>query len=234
MENKDSMVLYGSVYRQFERMLKRGMREDALEYIAAIMEYGFDGIIPDENSAVWLYGFDSNMASIDSAAVRYAKAQESGSLGGRARKELDKTEVLAKKEELKTWGAVARYFKVDEKTLRKIRAEWEKPLIPENPKIREKLIPEIPENGKFPEIREDGKNLNVNVNVTENYTENDNEFPLISEKRKQEIQQEIGIDGFVYRTQKHLLAGAEEEELTTLGYTPEEILYIVAELMTEE
>ena len=187
MENKDSMVLYGSVYRQFKRMLQRGMREDALEYITAIMEYGFDGLIPNEDSAVWLYGFDSNMASIDSATVRYAKAQENGSLGGRTRKELNKAEVLAKKEELKTWGAVARYFKVDEKTLRKIRAEWEKPIIPENPEFREKLIPEFLKSGNFPEFREEGKNLNVNVNVTENYTKNGNESPSITEERKQEI-----------------------------------------------
>lgn len=155
MNSKDSMVLYGSVYRQFKRMMQHGMKEQALEYITAIMEYGFDGVTPGDDSMVWLYGFDSNITSIDCAAVRYAKAQESGSLGGRARKELNKEEVLAKKEELKTWGAVARYFKVDEKTLRRIRAEWEKPNTTENekiPEIREKLFPE---NGKNPEIRED-------------------------------------------------------------------------------
>ena len=174
MSSKDSMVLYGSVYRQFERMIQHGMKEQALEYITAIMEYGFDGVVPDNDSMVWLYGFDSNIASIDCAAVRYAKAQENGSLSGRARKELNKEEVLAKKEELKTWGAVARYFKVDDKTLRKIRAEWEKPNTPESR-----------ENPEIPGKREIGKNLNVNVNVTENNNETINAPLGLSEERKE-------------------------------------------------
>ena len=176
MTEKDSMVLYGSMYRQYKQLRRRGRNEEALEYINAIMEYGFEGIEPDEDSDVWLFGFDANKIAIDNATARYAKAIENGSHGGRATIELDEEEVMQKKAELKTWGAVAKFFGVDEKTLRKRRTEWEngkmgKTQIREFPEIREKREKQNPEFREFSGKWENGKNLNDTVNVPENVTE---------------------------------------------------------------
>ena len=149
MNNTESFVLYESVYKQFE-ILKKRKPDAATDFIEAIMEYGLYGVVPDEESEVWLYGFEQSTTSIQRAKDRYAAAVENGSKGGRPPKNLNKDEVLQKKEELKTWKAVAKFYGIDEDTLRKIRKSWET------------------------EKAEKPKNLNDNVNVNDNGNENGN------------------------------------------------------------
>lgn len=143
MNNTESFVLYESVYKQFE-ILKKRKPDAAADFIEAIMEYGLYGVVPDEESEVWLYGFEQSTTSIQRAKDRYAAAVENGSKGGRPSKNLNKEDVLQKKEELRTWKAVAKFYGIDEDTLRKIRKSWET------------------------EKAEKPKNLNDNVNVNDN------------------------------------------------------------------
>lgn len=147
MNNTESFVLYESVYKQFE-ILKKRKPDAATDFIEAIMEYGLYGVVPDEESEVWLYGFEQSTTSIQRAKDRYAAAVENGSKGGRPSKSLNKEDVLQKKEELRTWKAVAKFYGIDEDTLRKIRKSWET------------------------EKAEKPKNLNDNDNVNDNKNDN--------------------------------------------------------------
>lgn len=149
MNNTESFVLYESVYKQFE-ILKKRKPAVATDFIEAIMEYGLYGVVPDEESDVWLYGFEQSITSIQRAKDRYIASVENGRKGGRPSKNLNKEEVLQKKEELKTWKAVAKFYSIDEDTLRKIRKSWET------------------------EKTEKPKNLNDNVNVNDNINGNGN------------------------------------------------------------
>ena len=220
MENKDSMVMYGSVYLQFQRLISKGKQEEALAYIKAILEYGFEGVMPDEDDNVWLYGFDSNIIAIDNAAVRYAKAQENGSKGGRPKINLNKEEVMEKKAELKTWGAVAKYYGVTERTLYSYRKEWESEKLEKTEIGNQKKL-----SSDFPENFRNGKNLNVNVNVTEN--EN------VTYNDEASLQDMIGADGFVVSTGEFL---PEEEllarrRLRELNFSQEQVDYIFANII---
>ena len=132
MINTESFVLYESVYKQFE-ILKKRKPEVATDFIEAIMEFGLYGVIPDEESDIWLYGFEQAITSIERAKTRYTASIENGKKGGRPSKNLDQDEVLAKKAELKTWKAVASFYGISEDTLRKIRASWGT-VEPEKPK----------------------------------------------------------------------------------------------------
>ena len=148
MNNTESFVLYESVYKQFE-ILKKRKPAVATDFIEAIMEYGLYGVVPDEESDVWLYGFEQSITSIQRAKDRYIASVENGRKGGRPPKNLDKDEVLQKKEELKTWKAVAKFYNISEDTLRKLRNIW-KTEEPEKPK-------------------------NLNDNVNDNVNEKENE-----------------------------------------------------------
>ena len=156
MINTESFVLYESVYKQFE-ILKKRKPEVATDFIEAIMEFGLYGVIPDEESDIWLYGFEQAITSIERAKTRYTASIENGKKGGRPSKNLDQDEVLAKKAALKTWKAVASFYGISEDTLRKIRASWGT------------VEPEKPKN------LNDNVNENVNENVNDNENENENE-----------------------------------------------------------
>lgn len=161
MNNTESFVLYESVYKQFE-ILKKRKPDAATDFIEAIMEYGLYGVVPDEESEVWLYGFEQSTTSIQRAKDRYAAAVENGSKGGRPSKSLNKEDVLQKKEELRTWKAVAKFYGIDEDTLRKIRKSWET------------------------EKAEKPKNLNDNVNDNVNVNGNKNGNVLANQENKEE------------------------------------------------
>ena len=72
MEYKNSFVLYESVFKHFERLQKRD-KELALEYINAIMNYGLYGEAPAEDSEIWDFGIDSDIASISTAKKKFSK-----------------------------------------------------------------------------------------------------------------------------------------------------------------
>jgi hypothetical protein len=172
MINSESFVLYESTFKQFERLMNRGKKEQALAFIKATMEFGLYGVIPDDNDDVWDYGLEQTFTSISAAKDRYAASIENGKKGGRPIIELVEAEVMAKKAELKTWKAVATHFGVTEQTLRNKRSEWEKQ------KNQKNL----------------NENVNVNVNDNVNKNENKNENAIFSDKH---IQMYKALDGYV-------------------------------------
>ena len=71
MEYKNSFVCYESVYRQFERLVRRGKQQEANSFIDAVMRYGLYGEKPEEESEIWDFGFDGIIATISSAKEKY-------------------------------------------------------------------------------------------------------------------------------------------------------------------
>ena len=161
--NKESFVFYESVAKQGDRLADKLGKEVAFDFYKAVIDFGLYGVLPDEDSNVWLYGFEQTITSISAAKDRYNAAVENGKKGGRPKVNLNEQEVLAKKKELGTWKETAQYFGVDEKTLRKQRKTWEETQEAEKPNIT--II----------EKREKGKNLNDNVNVNVNNNVNEKE-----------------------------------------------------------
>lgn len=238
MNNIESFVLYESVYKQFE-ILKKRKPDAATGFIEAIMEYGLYGVVPDEESEVWLYGFEQSTTSIQRAKDRYAAAVENGSKGGRPSKNLDKDEVLQKKEELRTWKAVAQFYDISEDTLRKLRKSWETEE-PEKP-----------------------KNLNVNVNVNDNVNGNENGNVLANQENEEEemkgklvpfktpietktdysyLEKEILRDGYIVKEDEWIdnivggfYAMTQPYQIETLekkfGYNEKEANYIVRNIL---
>ena len=203
MRNSCSFVFYESVWKQYQ-ILDARRPEAAKAFMRAVIEYGLYDIVPPEDDEVWMYGLEQTITSIDAAKGRREKNQEDGSKGGRPAIRFERELIEQKKQELKTWKAVAEFLGIDEKTLRKIRSNWEE----EKPEKREipvntgkNLFPVSPildeennetgktdgkngKNGKNVGKTENGKNLNVNVNVTENLNGKGNSpLPLAERER---------------------------------------------------
>ena len=210
MRNSCSFVFYESVWKQYQ-ILDARRPEAAKAFMRAVIEYGLYDIVPPEDDEVWMYGLEQTITSIDAAKGRREKNQEDGSKGGRPAIRFERELIEQKKRELKTWKAVAEFLGIDEKTLRKIRSNWEeekpeKPEIPVN--TGKNLFPVSPildeennetgktdgkngKNGKNVGKTENGKNLNVNVNV--NVTENLNgkgNSPLLLAERERIVSQQ--------------------------------------------
>lgn len=210
--NAESFVFYESVYKQAERLEKKLGKEVGYDFLKAVIEFGLYGVVPDDDDNAWLYGLEQTITSIGAAKDRYAAAVENGKKGGRKKVELNQEEVMKKKAELKTWKAVAAFYKVDEDTLRKIRKQWEKAEKPKN------------------------LNDNVNVNVNDNVNEKENE-----KKDFSYLYDEVGCDGYVRKKKKWLDAvcwnframSAQEriEYIETLDFSHEEAEYIVNNIL---
>lgn len=155
--NNESFVFYESAYKQMAILEKRLGAEEAYAFTKAVIEYGLYGAIPEEESNVWLYGFEQTITSISKAKDRYSAAVENGKKGGRPSIALNEQEVNERKRELKTWKAVADSYGVTEQTLRNKRAEWERAEKQKNPKNL-------------------NENVNENVNENQNEKEKDNTF----------------------------------------------------------
>ena len=200
MRNSCSFVFYESVWKQYQ-ILDARRPEAAKAFMRAVIEYGLYDIVPPEDDEVWMYGLEQTITSIDSAKGRREKNQEDGSKGGRPAIRFERELIEQKKQELKTWKAVAEFLGIDEKTLRKIRSNWEeekpekpvntgKNLFPVSPILDEennktgKTDGKNGKNGKNVGKTENGKNLNVNVNVTENLNGKGNSpLPLAERER---------------------------------------------------
>lgn len=211
MRNSCSFVFYESVWKQYQ-ILDARRPEAAKAFIRAVIEYGLYDIVPPEDDEVWMYGLEQTITSIDAAKGRREKNQEDGSKGGRPAIRFERELIEQKKQELKTWKAVAEFLGIDEKTLRKIRSNWEEEKT-EKPEKREipvntgkNLFPVSPildeennktgktdgkngKNGKNVGKTENGKNLNVNVNVTENLNGKGNS-PLFLAERERVVSQQ--------------------------------------------
>ena len=206
MRNSCSFVFYESVWKQYQ-ILDARRPEAAKAFMRAVIEYGLYDIVPPEDDEVWMYGLEQTITSIDAAKGRREKNQEDGSKGGRPAIRFERELIEQKKQELKTWKAVAEFLGIDEKTLRKIRSNWEeektgktekreipgntgKNLFPVSPILDEennktgKTGGKNGKNGKNVGKTENGKNLNVNVNVTENLNGKGNSpLPLAERER---------------------------------------------------
>ena len=211
MRNSCSFVFYESVWKQYQ-ILDARRPEAAKAFMRAVIEYGLYDIVPPEDDEVWMYGLEQTITSIDAAKGRREKNQEDGSKGGRPAIRFERELIEQKKQELKTWKAVAEFLGIDEKTLRKIRSNWEEEKT-EKPEKREipvntgkNLFPVSPildeennktgktggkngKNGKNVGKTENGKNLNVNVNVTENLNGKGNS-PLFLAERERIVSQQ--------------------------------------------
>lgn len=210
--NTESFVFYESVYKQAERLEKKLGKEVGYDFLKAVIEFGLYGAVPDDDDNAWLYGLEQTITSIGAAKDRYAAAVENGKKGGRKKVELNQEEVMKKKAELKTWKAVAAFYKVDEDTLRKIRKQWEKAEKPKN------------------------LNDNVNVNVNDNVNEKENE-----KKDFSYLYDEVGCDGYIRKEKKWLdrmcwnfrTMSAQEriEYIETLDFSHEEAEHIVNNIL---
>lgn len=169
----NSFVFYATSLEMVET-LEVDYPDMAAELLRSIIEYGIYGEYESKNPII-----KSMMISIgfgiDKAKERYNNSVENGKKGGRPSIELNEEEVNQKKQELKTWKAVAAYYDITEQTLRTKRTEWEKAKNAKNP-----------------------KNLNDNVNENENDNENDNENEnVINFERVKEIKENAlsyGVD----------------------------------------
>ena len=212
MRNSCSFVFYESVWKQYQ-ILDARRPEAAKAFMRAVVEYGLYDIVPPEDDEVWMYGLEQTITSIDAAKGRREKNQEDGSKGGRPAIRFERELIEQKKQELKTWKAVAEFLGIDEKTLRKIRSNWEE----EKPEKREipvntgkNLFPVSPildeennetgktdgkngKNGKNVGKTENGKNLNVNVNVTENLNGKGNSLLPLAERERVVSQQPTSL-----------------------------------------
>ena len=224
--NTESFVFYESVYKQAERLEKKLGKEVGYDFLKAVIEFGLYGVVPDDDDNAWLYGLEQTITSIGAAKDRYAAAVENGKKGGRKKIELNQEEVMKKKAELKTWKAVAAFYKVDEDTLRKIRKQWEKAEKPKNLNDDNVNV-----NEKEKEKAEKPKNLNdnVNVNVNDNVNEkeeeegktlktlknpkkpqyNDNVNDNVNDNEKENekkdfsyLYDEVGCDGYIRKEKK--------------------------------
>ena len=212
MRNSCSFVFYESVWKQYQ-ILDARRPEAAKAFMRAVVEYGLYDIVPPEDDEVWMYGLEQTITSIDAAKGRREKNQEDGSKGGRPAIRFERELIEQKKQELKTWKAVAEFLGIDEKTLRKIRSNWEeektekreipvntgKNLFPVSPILDEennetgKTDGKNGKNGKNVGKTENGKNLNVNVNVTENLNGKGNSPLLLAEKERVVNQQPTSL-----------------------------------------
>ena len=216
MRNNCSFVFYESVWKQYQ-ILDARRPEAAKAFMRAVIEYGLYDIVPPEDDEVWMYGLEQTITSIDAAKGRREKNQEDGSKGGRPAIRFERELIEQKKQELKTWKAVAEFLGIDEKTLRKIRSNQEEEEKTEKPEKREipvntgkNLFPVSPildeesnktgktdgkngKNGKNVGKTENGKNLNVNVNVTENLNGKGNSPPFLAERERVVSQQPTSL-----------------------------------------
>lgn len=121
--NNQSFVLYESVYKQVQIIEKRLGAEKAMEFMNAIMEFGLYGVMPPEESDIWLYGFEQTITSISNAKDRYAAAVENGKKGGR-KKTIDDSQVIKLKEQGLTNKQVAEHMNCSVSSVEKISRKF--------------------------------------------------------------------------------------------------------------
>ena len=78
MSNTEGFLMYASMIENF-RSLKQTNPEWALEYISALIDYSFDGIVYEGDNIAIKLALNSEMVMIDNQRVRYGKASKGGS-----------------------------------------------------------------------------------------------------------------------------------------------------------
>lgn len=155
IDNKSSFVFYESVYKQANALHKRNKKEEELELLRAIMEFGLYGVIPEEESDVWLYGFEQAATSISAAKTRYEAAKENGSKGGRPVK-FPMMDMVKYREQGMTNNQIAAYMGCSVKT------------------VENKLKQYDTSNPEYSKERKNRKNLNENYTVNDTVNDNNN------------------------------------------------------------
>jgi DNA-binding CsgD family transcriptional regulator len=150
--NTEKFILYESVYKQAQRLNGKLGEKVAWEFIQAIMEFGLYGTMPDEDSDVWLYGFEQCITSIDAAQKRYDKAVESGKRGGRKPKHTAEEVMLLKQQGLSNKDIAERLGYTERTIESKLKEAREKDASYEKTEISEIS----------------GSNLNNNINNNSN------------------------------------------------------------------
>lgn len=106
MSNTEGFLMYGSMIENF-RSLKQTNPEWALEYISALIDYSFDGIVYEGDNIAIKLALTSEMVMIDNQRVRYGKASK----GGNAQKVSDEQILEAfKNNDFKNITDAARYI----------------------------------------------------------------------------------------------------------------------------
>ena len=141
--NNESFVLYESTYKQTQILEKRLGAEVAMNFLNAVMEFGLYGVLPEEDSEVWLYGFEQTITSIGRAKDRYTAAVENGKKGGR-KKTIDEKKVIELAGKGLTNAKIAEMLGCSVSSIEKIRSLY----------------------------RKNRKNLNDNVNDNDNENDN--------------------------------------------------------------
>lgn len=72
MEYKETFIFYESYMKTYERLRKLDVNKADL-YIYSLMQYGLYNELPEQDSEVWLYGFDGVVATINAAKANRAK-----------------------------------------------------------------------------------------------------------------------------------------------------------------
>lgn len=194
--NKESFVFYESVAKQGDRLANKLGKEVAYDFYKAVIDFGLYGVLPDEDSDVWLYGFEQTITSIGAAKDRYAAAIENGKKGGRPKK-IDDDRVLELKKQGMTNKQVAEALGCSVSSIEKINAETRKNQNNQNnQKNSEIVVIENQENRKNQKNLNDNVNVNVNVNnnVNENKKENKKDifsFSWFDEEEEEERKRKI-------------------------------------------
>lgn len=159
----ESFVLYESVFRTYQRIYKKD-KARAADYINAVMEFGIDGVLPDEDDEVWLYGLDNAIASISAAKDRRAKNIEDGAKGGRKKIDLDNDVLSVMRDRGMSYQEIADKLGVSKSTIQRRFKEIDSALVSNGVKTQ---------------------NLNVNVNVNDNENDNGNDNGNEKENEKE-------------------------------------------------
>lgn len=106
MNNTEGLLIYASMVENF-RALKETNPEWALEYMSALIDYSFDGVVYEGNNIAIKMALNSEMVMIDNQRIRYNKAVK----GGSAQKVTDEQILEAfSSQEFKNVTEAARYI----------------------------------------------------------------------------------------------------------------------------
>lgn len=193
---RESFVLYESVFRMYQRIYKKD-KAKAADYINAVMEFGIDGVLPDEDDELWFYGLDNAIASIDSSKNNRTKNIEDGAKGGRKKIDLDNDSLLEMKNRGMSYQQIADELGVSKSTIQRRFNYINNSLVSNGVKCQNLNV-------------NDNGNDNENDNVNENENENENEKQLIFPSEKSATLEDSKMSNVKYIFNKPI----EEEQAT--------------------